>query len=279
MNAKIKNNTVISSLIIFLILIIVHGFEAIVLRIDETVLGENFINKLFGILVIWVVLRLMNWKWSDIGFAGSGVLKSICAGLLLAVISFAISYSVEILILKNQGQEIGLGIFTTGFSLTGEAQKHTGAGFILICVFFNVINVIMEEGTFRGLFNRIVGTDHSIRFALLFQAFLFGIWHIVTPLHNLVDGDINILSFAGLSIGYVILAGMMGIKWGLLYQMTGNLYAGMADHFFNNCIATNLLHIVTQTGTDDMMIVRVIIAQLFSFALIMLFWRRKNRTP
>ena len=277
MNAKIKNNTVISCLIIFLVLILVHGFEAIVLRMDETVLGENFINKIFGILVICVVLRLMNWKWSDIGFTRSGGFKGICAGLLLAVISFIISYSVEILVLKNQGQEIALGVFTTGFSLTGEAQKHTGAGFILICVFFNIINVIMEEGTFRGLFNKIVGTDHSMRFALLFQAFLFGIWHIVTPLHNLIDGDINIPSFVGLGIGYIILAGMMGIKWGLLYQMTGNLYAGMADHFFNNCIATNLLHVVTLTGTDDMMIVRVIIAQFLSFALVLLLWRSKNR--
>ena len=28
---------------------------------------------------------------------------------------------------------------------------------------------------------------------------------------------------------------MMGIKCGLLYQIPGSLYAGMADHFFNNC--------------------------------------------
>ena len=48
----------------------------------------------------------------------------------------------------------------------------------------------------------------------------------MTPLHNLVDGDINVLTFVLLGIGYVILAGMMGIKWGLLYRMTGNLYDG-----------------------------------------------------
>ena len=59
--------------------------------------------------------------------------------------------------------------------------------------------------------------------ALLFQALLFGIWHVVTPLHNLIDGDINVLSFIALSIGYIILAGLMGIKWGLMYKMTGSL--------------------------------------------------------
>ncbi len=114
--------------------------------------------------------------------------------------------------------------------------------------------------------------------ALLIQALLFGIWHVVTPLHNLIDGDIDIAAFAGLSIGYIILAGMMGIKWGLLYQMTGNLYAGMTDHFFNNCIATNLLHVVTDTGTDEMMIVRVLTAQIISFGIVLVLWMKKRNS-
>ena len=277
MSEKIKNNTVLSCWIIFALLILVHGTEAIVLRMDETILGENFINKLFGILVVFIVLRLFNWKREDIGFTRSGYAKGIIIGFILAACSFAVSYTIEIIILKNQGMETRLGVFTSGFSLTGEAAVHTGIGFILMCVFFNIINVIMEEGTFRGLFRKIVETDHSMRYALLFQAFLFGIWHIVTPLHNLIDGDINAAAFIALAAGYIILAGMMGIKWGLLYRMTGNLYAGMADHFFNNCIATNLLHVITDTGTDDMMIVRVLIAQLLSSAFVFVMWIRRKQ--
>ena len=277
MNERIRNNTVLSCWIIFAILIVVHGFEAIVLRMDETVLGENFINKMFGILVVFIVLRCLNWKWSDIGFAKTGFVKSTCLGLLIALCSFGISYGVEIMILKSQGHEIGFGIFTSGFSLTGEAAIHTGIGFILMCVFFNIINVIMEEGTFRGLFYHIAATDHSTKYALFFQAFLFGVWHIVTPLHNLIDGDINIGSFVALGIGYIILAGMMGIKWELLYRMSGSLYAGMADHFFNNCIATNLLHVTTESGVDEMMIIRVAIAQLLSFTVILLVWKKRGQ--
>jgi membrane protease YdiL (CAAX protease family) len=278
MGKCIKKRTIMSCWIIFAVLILVHGIEAIVLRMDETVLGENFINKLFGILVIVFVLRMLSWKWSDIGFAGSGFLKSICIGFLLGIASFAVSYSVEVMILKTQGHEIGFGIFTTGFSLTGEAEIHRGISFILLCIFFNVINVVMEEGTFRGLFNKIVLIDHSDKTALMFQALLFGIWHIVTPLHNLIDGDINWVSFIVLSIGYVILAGMMGIKWGMLYRMTGNLYAGMADHFFNNCIATNLLHVTTENGVDEMMIIRVAIAQLLSFIIVLIVWFGRHKT-
>lgn len=275
MNEYIMKKPVLSCWLIFAILILVHGFEAVVLRMDETVFGENFINKVFGILVIFIVLKIMRWKWTDIGFANTGFIKSVCIGLVLAVGSFTISYTVESIILRSQGHDISFGVFTTGFSLTGGSEIHTGIGFILVCIFFNVINVIMEEGTFRGLFYELVRAEYSMKYALLFQALLFGIWHIVTPLHNLFDGDINGVSFIGLGIGYIILAGLMGIKWGLLYQLTGNLYAGMADHFFNNCIATNLFHVSTESGVDEMLLIRVIVAQLLSFLIVIFVWLRK----
>ena len=201
-------------------------------------------------------------------------MRNTVLGFSLAAVVFLVAYIIEVIILKAQGYTVRLGFFTMGFSLTGAAEIHRGAGFILMCVFFNIINVIMEEGTFRGLFYEIIRTDHSAKAALLIQTLLFGIWHVVTPLHNLIDGDINFFGFIGLSIGYIILAGIMGIKWALMYHMTGSLYAGMADHFFNNCIATNLLHLTTESGTDELMIVRVLIAQLLSFAAVMAFWSR-----
>ena len=279
MREKIKSNPIKSCIIIFGLCLIVHGFEAIVLRMDETFFGENFINKLFGIFILWLALRTLQWKWSDIGFTGGGLARGIAQGVLLATVVFFVAYNIEVIILKSQGSKIQLGFFTMGFSLTGEAEIHNGIGFILMCIFFNIINVIMEEGIFRGLFYQITRDRHKEKTAMFIQALLFGIWHVVTPLHNLIDGSIDVIGFIGLSIGYIILAGIMGIKWTLLYRMTGNLYMGMADHFFNNCIATNLLHLSTQSGTDELMIIRVLIAQVLSFIIVVTFWiRRKNQT-
>lgn len=255
-------------------LIAIHAFEAIVLRMDESFFGENFINKLFGIFVLWIVLKALRWKWSEIGFQGNHFARNIAFGFTLAAATFFIAYLVEISILSSRGESARLGFFIMAFSLTGAAEIRRGAGFILMCVIFNIINVLMEEGTFRGLFYRIIRTDHSGKSAMLIQALLFGIWHVVTPLHNLIDGDLNPASFIGLSIGYILLAGMMGIKWLLMYRLTGSLYAGMTDHFFNNCIATNLLHLTTESGTDELMIVRVVIAQLLSFIAVAVIWKR-----
>ena len=279
MGEKIKNKPVAACWIMFAILILVHGFEAIVLRMDETFFGENFINKVFGIVLIFVVLALVKWAPKDIGFTAKNFLRNIGIGFLLAAVVFVVAYGVEVIILKSQGLSVSFGIFITGFSLTGETEVHTGIGFILMCIFFNIVNVVMEEGTFRGLFFELVSAKKSMKTALFFQAFLFGVWHIVTPLHNLIDGDIDAASFIGLGVGYIILAGLMGIKWGLLYKMTGSLYSGMADHFFNNCIATNLLHITTEEGIDDMMIVRVMIAQFLSFGIVLTIWlvRKKKQ--
>ena len=279
MRASLLKNTVKTCCGIFCLLIAVHALEAIVLRMDETVFGENFINKLFGILVLWLTLRALRWTWRDIGFAGEGLGRGVARGFSLAAVVFAVAYAVEVMVLKAQGHTVRVGFFTMGFSLTGEAEIHRGVGFLLMCVFFNVVNVVMEEGVFRGLFYGILRTDHAARAAVLIQALLFGIWHVVTPLHNLIDGDIGLVGFMGLSVGYIVLAGIMGIKWSLLYRMTGNLYAGMADHFFNNCVATTLLHLTTESGTDEWMIVRVLIAQLLSFAVVVAYWmRRKKRS-
>ena len=274
MKESLLKNTVKTSCAVFCLLIAVHAFEAVVLRMDETFFGENFINKLFGIFILWLTLRMLRWKWRDIGFRGEGLGRGIARGFSLAAVVFVVAYVIEIVILKAQSNTVRVGFFTMGFSLTGEAEVHRGIGFILMCVFFNVINVVMEEGTFRGLFYEIIRTDHPVKTAVLIQALLFGIWHVITPLHNLIDGDIDLVGFIGLSVGYILLAGIMGIKWSLMYRMTGNLYAGMADHFFNNCIATNLLHLSTESGTDEWMIVRVLIAQLLSFAVVVAFWMR-----
>lgn len=77
-------------------------------------------------------------------------------------------------------------------------------------------------------------------------------------------------------IGYIILSGIMSIKWGMLYNMTGSLFIGIGDHLFNNVIATNILHIVTTTGADELQIIRILIAQMISFTIVFLIYRKNK---
>ena len=65
---------------------------------------------------------------------------------------FAISYGMELAVLALQGNPAHLEIYISSFSLTSSQIKNTDFVFFLLCVLFNIVNVWMEEGVFRGLF-------------------------------------------------------------------------------------------------------------------------------
>ena len=171
---------------------------------------------------------------------------------------------------------VHLSFYASGFSLTNEKVSQAGILLILSSVLFNLINVWMEEGIFRGLFTKIL-EGLSYRKSLFFIAFLFGIWHLVMPLRDYLQGESSLVNLIAMGIGYVILAGMMSIKWSLLYKMTGSLWFGLGDHFFNN-LASNLVHVVSNSEGDSLQIVRILLWQLLSFAIVLIIYRRKSKT-
>lgn len=273
---KFKNNILRNSIIIFMICLLVHAIEVIFIRTDETFFAECFINKVFGIIVLFILLHILKWKWKDIGFKKEEILKNIIKGFLLCTAFYTLGFIIEFVVLKLQGNPGHIEFFVTGFSLTGNVVKQTGIWIVLMCIFFNVINVWMEEGLFRGFYIEYLNKKYDIKKTIFIAAFLFGIWHLVTPFRSLLDGDMNMLSFIVMSIGYVILSMIMGIKWGILYKMTGSVWMGLADHFFNNCVITNLLHVVTTTGVDEMQIARVLIGELTSFIAVLIYMKFKK---
>jgi CAAX amino terminal protease family. len=274
---KSYKSTVRNSLILFAVCLMVHTIEVMFIRTDETVFAECFINKVFGITALFWVLSRLKMNWRDIGFKKEAFLSSTAKGIGICAGSYLAAFAAEFIILAAQGRPAHLEFFVTGFSLTGSTVKLTGAGFVLMCIFFNIINVWMEEGVFRGFFIKYISCGHDRKKALYISSLLFGLWHLVTPVRSLLDGDMSSTEFAVMSVGYVVLSMLMGIKWGLLYQMSGNIWIGMADHFFNNCVVTNLLHVVTADGVDEMQIIRVITGELISFIAVAAYSRIKVR--
>ena len=258
---------------IFAICVTIRIVEYYLIRTDETIIAENFVHKIIGIVILLIVLYILKLKPRDIGFVKTDI-SGIGKGILLGLLCFAVSYLLEMSILFFQEKNPHLDFYATGFSLNGEETKRTAPGFILLCVFFNVINVIMEEGIFRGLYLKLLEPFSGFVKANLFAAFLFGIWHLVMPVRNFTDGNLSFEELIVMGLGYVILAGVMGIKWGLLYKITGSLWVGFGDHLFNNVIATNLVHIITEDEADSMQIVRIIVAQLLSLVIVALSYKK-----
>ena len=259
---KEKKNILRNSIIIFILCLIVHAIEVIFIRTDETIFAECFINKVFGIVVLFILLYLLKWKWKDIGFKKENIIKNIFKGFLLCTIFYTLGFIIEFIILNINGNPGHFEFFATGFSLTGNTVKQTGIQFVLMCIAFNIINVWMEEGLFRGFYLTYLNKKFDTKKTIYIAA--------------LLDGDMNLLSFIVMSIGYVILSGIMGIKWGYLYKMTGSVWMGLADHFFNNCVITNLIHVVSSTGVDEMQIARVLIGELTSFVAVLIYMKIKK---
>ena len=255
---------------IFTLCLSVRFVEYFLIETDKTAIGENVLHKVVGIIILALVLKRVNLSWSDIGFQKNGFASSILKGLLLGSVCFTISYWLELAIFILQGTPAHLEMYISSFSLTGSQIKNTDFVFFLLCVLFNVINVWMEEGVFRGLFIKTLSETKSFMKANFIAAFLFGIWHIVMPIRSCINGEMSFAAMVLLGIGYIILAGIMGIKWGLLYRISGNIWVGLSDHLLNNTVATNMLHVISQNGADELQIVRIMVAQIISFAFVLI---------
>ena len=273
---RLLKTPILSCSMIFIICSVARVIEYFYMRTDETFLSENFLHKLFGILLLWGILSISKLGWKDIGFTSNGIMSGVGKGLLFGLVCAIFSYVVECLTLFFLHRNVYVSFYASGFSLTNEKGSHAGILFILLSVLFNLINVWMEEGIFRGLFTKIL-EGISYRRSLFFIAILFGIWHLVMPFRDFLQGESSLTNLIVMGIGYVILSGMMSIKWSLLYKMTGSLWLGLGDHLFNN-LASNLVHVVSNSEGDSLQIVRILLWQLLSFAIVLIIYTRKSKT-
>ena len=181
---RLIRKPILSCSLIFIVCSLARLFEYFYMRTDETFLSENFLHKLFGILLLWGILSICKLRWKDIGFTSDGIVSGIGKGLLFGLVCSIFAYAIESFTLFFLHGNVHLSFYASGFSLTNEKGTQAGILFIMLSVLFNLINVWMEEGVFRGLFTKIL-EGISYRKSLFFIAFLFGIWHLVMPLKRL----------------------------------------------------------------------------------------------
>lgn len=88
---------------VFMVCFAVRIIEYMVFRTDQTFIGEAFIHKLFGILVLFFVVKKA-YSWRKTGFNTLKSIKHMIAGLLLGFGVLIIAYGVELLILNLRAQ-------------------------------------------------------------------------------------------------------------------------------------------------------------------------------
>jgi len=247
--------------------------EYFFIRTDQSIIGEAFIHKLIGILLLAVAMNYLGYKWRDMGFRANNALKGICYGLLFGIAVFAVAYCAEMIINSSMGNRPSLQFYFTSYTVDGNRAINGGAVFILICILGNIINVIMEEGVFRGLFIKLAEQKYSFLKACIISSVLFGFWHIAAPLRNAIDGVQSPMGAFMTGLMLVATSTLAGIQYAMLYKMTGDLWASMALHFANNT-SVNLLHVVTASGADELQTIRLSITGTLSFVIVLIMFLR-----
>ena len=276
-NTKRKALSVV--LIIYLICFMFRILEYFILRTDQTFWSEAFIHKLIGIAVLFVVIKHFDFTFKEIGFAKGKTILCISKGLAFGLVIFVLAYSAEILVLALHGNFKTLALYVSAYSVDGNIGHQTALVFFAICIVGNIINVVMEEGMFRGLFPKLLEHKYTFIISAVIASVLFGIWHIMAPIRDYYDGTMSMSGFIANSVMLVITSALVGFKFAMITKLTGNLYMAMGDHFVNNTIV-NILHVISITGTDELMILRISIAQSVSFIIVLIWYfvaRHKKR--
>lgn len=272
-----KTRVIITIAAVYVICSIVKYIEFFFIQTDRTFIADNVICKIFSIIVLAVVLAIWKLSFKKIGFDLSRIWKNMFYGFALGISTFAISYLVEILILFAQGKTVRLGFYVTNFALSGATNAvELSLLALLICIAGNIINVVAEEGLFRGLFLQLAKKPFGLKKANFIQALLFGTWHFVSVALELRNGTMNIPTAIVMTIGYIVLAGILALEWGTCVFMTGVLWVGVFEHFFNNFIG-NTLHVITETGTDELQIARIVLSNILSLTVVLLLNSRKKK--
>ena len=274
---KKLRSPLLSVLAIYILCFIFRMIEYFIIRTDQTLLGEAIIHKIAGIIILWIAIKMLSTDFEFIGFKRKGIFKNFAFGLLFGISVFAAAYGAEILIAVSQGNFQSLQFYVSSYAVDKNIGNQTGILFFLICIVGNIVNVLMEEGVYRGLFQKILQQKYKFIAAAIICSILFGAWHVIGPIRSYYDGMSSMGGMVANIFMLAITSGLVGFKAAMITRLTGSLYMAMGDHFVNNTIV-NILHVTSYTGADELMFVRITIAQSLSFLLVLIFyiWKQKK---
>jgi len=135
----------------YLLCYIFRTLEYFVLRTDQTWVGEAIVHKVLGIVILFGVSACMKITVTQMGFVKEKAFCDLVKGLAFGCSVFVLAYGVEIMIAVSQGSFSSLQLYVSTYAISQNTGYRTEFLFFLICIIGNIVNVIMEEGIFRGL--------------------------------------------------------------------------------------------------------------------------------
>ena len=88
---------------VYVVCFVFRIWEYFGLRTDQTIIGEAFVHKMIGIIIMVIAMKRLHYSFGDIGVRKEGLLKYTVYGLLFGTSVFAIGYATEIVLCMVRG--------------------------------------------------------------------------------------------------------------------------------------------------------------------------------
>jgi membrane protease YdiL (CAAX protease family) len=233
---------VLVSFALYILAWVIKYLDTFLFRLDELI-GEAFLTKSLGFILVVVYVWVCGRKLRDIGFHSRNLGKVLLIALAGFGFLYAIAFVTQLLLLRSSGED-------ARFVLSAVDPRTGMSGGLLFGIWLvvaNLVNSAMEDGLFRGVMIRLLLVRFSGWGAIILQAALFSLWHVSWPLRRLLDGQAALGEAAFEAFGLLLATLISGIVYGYFYYKTDNLWGAFVGHTINNSIF-NVLFIQTSAG-------------------------------
>lgn len=249
------------SLVVLLVVSVVRVGDVFVLRLTD-VPEPLLFSKVVGLLIVLGYLWLVGRPTSSIGFHRDNLVPAVVIGGLVFAVLFVIGYGAQLYLLAAGGESPEL-VFGAVDPTSGSVA---GALFTAILVVGIIVNSFMEESLFRGVVLTHVMRRTTFWRANAVQAVLFGLWHLVFPLYDVLTGRATTVAAASEAVQLMLLTTSAGVVFGYLFYRTNSLWTPWLAHTMDNAVL-NVFHIRTVAGLDAELGV-VMLASLLGFPVV-----------
>ncbi len=211
-----KNNTKKATFMVVLIVL----FCVIMAVIDGIIKADYFVKSIIKLVLFLILPFIYSFfdKYISLGKIFVPEKRGIKLAGLLCLLVYAVIFG-GYMLLKD--------VFDFS-SITGTLTKNigvTGKNFIFVSIYISFVNSFLEEFFFRGFafitLKRITGR----RFAYLFSASVFAVYHIAMMI-GWFKFDMFLIIMAGLFAG--------GLIFNYLNEKSGTIYPSWLVHMFAN---------------------------------------------
>lgn len=206
-----------STLAVILIAVICCGIMAFVDGVLQPGYAVKSIIKLALFLICPFVLSRIS---GDIAYGSlfrvkkSAILKPLFLGVGLYAVILGAYFLVQ-----------GLFDFSAIAGSLTESAGVTKENFLFVAIYISFVNSLLEEFFFRGFVFTNLKTLYSRRFAHVFSAVVFALYHVAMMI-GWFSLPLFLLCMAGLTAG--------GLIFNSLNEKQGNIYASWFVHMFAN---------------------------------------------